>query len=89
MMPFRGRFPESFFDGFQTKLTTTKKQMEATETLFGFLSVQDCWKTGFAERTSGQDCWKHLTIGGRVHRTAGSCLPAGYYSHYERKSLFF
>lgn len=39
-----------FFMAFQIKLTTEKTQVEATETLFGVWSVQDCWKMRFAER---------------------------------------
>lgn len=47
-----------FFDAIQTKLTAAKTRVEAAEPLFDLLSVQDCLKTGFAERASGQDCWK-------------------------------
>ena len=45
-----------FFAAVQTRLTTAKIQVEATGTRFVLLSVQDCWKTGFAERASGRDC---------------------------------
>ncbi len=47
-----------FFVAVQIRLTTAKTQVETTETLFGLLSVQDCWKTAVAGRWSGQGYWK-------------------------------
>lgn len=46
-------FGNPFFVAFQIRLTTAKTQVEATETLFGLLSVQYCWKMVAVGRASG------------------------------------